>query len=458
MPKKVLNDKVAKRFKVKQYILKTIHIITYILSVLFLIVCIVCGVQSCNKPSSVSAESINSNNIKYLYSINLSSGSHSLTTQQRSDMLSSFGLDSGDVYWDYYEDDEFIISYDIYDGELIYDDNEPDKVNLKSLNYKFHVYDDGDDHLYIQIIQGYFIYNDGDVLQFLEKTNTTKWNHPDFIITYINKFIGVYNGSYYFYAPSYTLDNFQFASQFNFNAPYRLNRSIGYFGVGDDYNYDIWNKYSDFISLNGAFNGDLYSPIPDIHTIWFRYISLGDFVSNGRLFNRIFYFYVPVDGFLFDKLLPPPDSGAYFAMAYYYGDPITDVFTYNDLTFVNYRNWSVDANNLFMTANYQFLSTSSWTNDDYRYITFIDKLSLDERDFLTSFNSNEFGGNGFDDITIISGGNGSVIDVFTLLGNAFASLQNFLSINILPAISIGTLLFLPLVVGIVITIFWLIKR
>lgn len=47
---------------------------------------------------------------------------------------------------------------------------------------------------------------------------------------------------------------------------------------------------------------------------------------------------------------------------------------------------------------------------------------------------------------------------FTLLATAFSAVASILSIQILPNITIGLLMFLPLVVGIIIFIVWLVKR
>jgi len=59
---------------------------------------------------------------------------------------------------------------------------------------------------------------------------------------------------------------------------------------------------------------------------------------------------------------------------------------------------------------------------------------------------------------VIIGGNDGLMGVFSLIGMAFTAIGGFLSYQIVPGISIGTLFVLPIVVSLVFVIVWLFKR
>ena len=96
---------------------------------------------------------------------------------------------------------------------------------------------------------------------------------------------------------------------------------------------------------------------------------------------------------------------------------------------------------------------SYWVSDSYRYIYFNDSLSDSVIVNLNQYNSFTNSDSGYS-----SGGNYGLTNVFTLISNSFSSCLPFLSIEIVPGITIGLLILLPLVAGIIIAIIWVVKR
>lgn len=109
------------------------------------------------------------------------------------------------------------------------------------------------------------------------------------------------------------------------------------------------------------------------------------------------------------------------------------------------------------------LNSYKWINDNYKYIKILD----------SSFNpaTNFFGQNGNSGLSILQTGNNNNIgfitsttiinsnyNPFTLFTTAFSSLTSLMNIQIIPGLTLGLLFFLPLVVGIIIAIIWIVKR
>ena len=64
----------------------------------------------------------------------------------------------------------------------------------------------------------------------------------------------------------------------------------------------------------------------------------------------------------------------------------------------------------------------------------------------------------FEPIIVGGNNNANVTDVFTLIGSAFAGLAPFLAIQIIPSLTIGTLLLVPFIVTMVIVIIKMLRK
>lgn len=215
-------------------------------------------------------------------------------------------------------------------------------------------------------------------------------------------------------------NNFTFNPTFNYNAPMGLNLAAQW-GNGASFT----QEYSD--------------------TAYIDY-NVGLFVSNGQLYDfiRVTYFKTTAMSFYINDQVKSGPNGAWTYMFLGYGQSWNN----NQWGIVNYRDMqNYEKNGAY---GYYVLGTTTWKNDQYRYIKFLQPLSESNRIAIYAFNNNNVGS--------YSGslnGNGNV---FILLGSAFSELLPFLNIMILPNISIGVLLFLPLIVGIVVILFKILKK
>ena len=101
---------------------------------------------------------------------------------------------------------------------------------------------------------------------------------------------------------------------------------------------------------------------------------------------------------------------------------------------------------------------AQWNNVQYRFLKIY-------KSYIVYNNSAYTGQDGIrnlellNDSTIHTGGDGNALyDVFDLISMAFRSIASILGITILPGVTLGTLIFIPVVAIIVIFIVWLFKR
>lgn len=138
-----------------------------------------------------------------------------------------------------------------------------------------------------------------------------------------------------------------------------------------------------------------------------------------------------------------------------------NVTIFNSITYINTTtNTSVIVNiNEWYTIYQEDNSTTytaynwrgRWLADEYRIIEFKDNLvSMDTLNILQKLNSGSLAGPSGTDINITN--------AFTLLGNAFSSVSSLFTIVILPGITLGTLLFLPLVIVLVLFIIKILRK
>lgn len=216
------------------------------------------------------------------------------------------------------------------------------------------------------------------------------------------------------------LTTFTFNKQFNYNGPLGLNVS-NYFGSSTT----------------------IATPVGSVYRI---FINIGVFVSNGKQYDQIVVDYLNAGGcyYVINSILTLGTSGelSYFALGY----RIKGTNTYD---FVNYRDQSQYVKSGETPKTYQE-SSSTWVNDSWRYLSFARKLTNDETITLNKFNNNN-------QYTPADIGTADA-NVFNLFSNVFTSIAPILSIMILPNITIGMLVFIPLVASLIFFIIHIIKK
>lgn len=224
-------------------------------------------------------------------------------------------------------------------------------------------------------------------------------------------------------------DSFSFYQVFNYNAPYTGNLN------------SVFINDADFTS----------SMSPLIKKITY---DLPYFRSNGQFFNRIEVIYTNAYGTRYRDInsnalsikLCSSDGYGYFTHLQYVN---TDTNFTKAVCFRNFSNYTDNNGDMQIYLD----SGVSWVNTDYMQLKFLSVLSPSESNYLAQFNNNTT-------ITGLGGYSGDIGlgEVFTLLSLAFQSWLPIFNIQIIPGVTIGLMLFLPLITGIIITIIWIVKR
>lgn len=175
------------------------------------------------------------------------------------------------------------------------------------------------------------------------------------------------------------------------------------------------------------------------------------FKSNGLIFDTIRVSYLSLNSINFSF-----DNGVTILN-------VADYSSFNGFIFpllMQYQN-SVDNTsvNVFSTplnisntgTNYYSISMKIWTNNEYQKIEIISDEQTIMRDNMTTKQLLQIQGS--IDSSVIGG-----YSPFTLFSSAFTSISSILNIAILPGITIGLLLFMPLLVVIITLIFKLVKK
>ena len=260
-----------------------------------------------------------------------------------------------------------------------------------------------------------------------------KGNLPHVVIAFND---GLYKGFFeflnYYFDPIFDFTNsyyFEFNTQLNYNGSY-------------------------LESLDNTFVQDATFTTSNPSATVVKTYDVGYFLSGGDLFNQIKIYYANGYASRYMKMA----SGGYSASNFnvlssagfgYY----TAMIYYNTVSeksvVVNSRNYGQftdsDGNLQVYIAN-----SSTWLSSTYRTIRLASES--EETLKLSVFNENSYNTINF------SGSDVGLGNVFTLITQAFSSFIPILSINVIPGITIGLLLFLPLITGIIIFIVWLVKR
>ena len=405
-------------------------------------ICLIAGVKGCNskksnKPINSSLQTLQPyrlldiDNYPNVYKAVYNSTVPFVLPYQDGNVISGGLVDCTQFYVSAQTD--VVLEYDVQ-GQLYYNDGllfNVDKfyATFKCLRfnegsstyyYRFYSYNayNTESDSYINIIYKYRDYANDEYYEVDYDTRIYR-----FVVTYDLADNSAFN---YFFVLQDSL-NFIFNKTFNYNEP--LNTSIlSPYGVSG--NFIVNNEYGCYIDYD-----------------------VGYFLCNDQIFNRIRWRGFKADNVYFE--MQNTSGGTTFQKAgsnagYYY---VLLEYWNTDSNYgvtVNLRDSRpfVDGNG--GTAYYQ-CNSSTWVIDKYRYIVFLESLSIDLKTSIESFNNNiqsYYSGQIYSD-----GG-----DVFSLLSHAFVSLTDFLSINILPGISIGVLLFMPLIVGIIVIMFHILKK
>lgn len=247
------------------------------------------------------------------------------------------------------------------------------------------------------------------------------------------------------YDPNKDYDNRFLIDWFNNNGV-MLNSDFTTFTFNTQINYNA--------PINGTLNSPFVNQVGNGDTAYTKIYDLPLFESNGQLFDRIKLWYINALSMRYID----SNSGNIYActrqdlMYYSYMEYINT--TTEETIAVNFRNFYIgndpSASNSVQTA---LDNGSNWVNTDYRVLKFQNPFDNDQRNSLAQFN-NDTNLNG---LTPTSS-NVGLGNVFTLMGSAFSGLSGLLAIQILPNITIGLLLFIPLIVMIILAVIWIVKR
>jgi len=411
----------AQKKHIKDIFKKVLNITCYILSAICVLTYLIVGLQSCKSAQSTHAES--ETLPRYIYS---AGNSVTLSVEQQT-FLSESDIECDepvsypagmDYHYDVYYDADYYI---IYDDEL---------YECNGFRVRYGVYWWGyDDENYFRVDEISFDYANTGFHNLLEKHLTGDSDANDFNYDCVMSRVSVYGYDLsdipviqlLFTQVDNTKETFIFNKVFNYNAP--LGTTIG--GAYGDASFDSAGENMRYIN-----------------------IDCGYFYSNGQLFNQIQYWAIQsagntilsnVNGTTSPTSAP---SGYWIYSFIYYRNTITE-----DEVLVNYH----EQLPLGQTTKY-YNNASVWINDSFRYITFLEPLDEENRLIINSFNNNNqtayYGNIGSDDIT----------NIFSLIGSAFSSWLPILSMSILPSVTIGMLLFIPLVAMLVFAIIRIIKK
>jgi len=414
-----------KKQQIKKTIFKAINIISYILSVLFIVLMTITGLQSCKSAKGNYADSSYS---KPYYYTEINSGSFGLQNGSRIELISEFGLDDSVGTFDSVERKVVNGVYDIYDS------SNSTWYYEREIEYTFWRSYGGD-----TIDEDIWI---------LTKVATTD---SDFVLVYLDD---IYMSTFVYQQNdfgllSYTYESrldwfytitpvteFTFNKEFNYNAPYSIN---------------LDNDYIDKGALMNGWTNEYISAY-----IRGKSMTLPNFISNGQVFNKIVWCAEwDTDQGTGNVVLYATSSTDYYEIPtgkeLYIEMRYVNTTTGNSVV-VNKRNTYTGYSSVYGLPYNAYVDGTTWINDSYRYLTILGNLTTQQEININAFNNNNQ--------TSVSGfvGSGSVDNVFTLVASAFTAWLPVLSTYLLPGITIGMLLFIPLVAMLVFAIIRIIKK
>lgn len=438
------------RAKLKENALKVLHVICYILSGLFLLTLLISGLQSCRGKkgaTSVSAETIDEYTYVYKAPQFVQSTDYQFMANSReqyyawlTETLGGRTLPQDSNKYDYYACAE--------DTYIEFTDTDGNKYGANNIRFHYAIHDDGAG-------------NTGWLLDYVDLC--IKVNTPANTSAYTNVYVwcatNSNTGLVVFSRGTFTMPvkvelpyvfdytevrkqslAFEFNKAFNYNAPLGITIEQVYStpSAGNN-NLDNWTTLT-----SKTENG-----ITIITSGYYEY-DLGGFYSNGIYYEKIRAYYaitldycegVNTNGV---RVPTPVKENAliYYNLRYVIGN--TEVI-------VNKHDRDV-MTGVSNTQFWYYKNSSTWINDAFRYIKLVTPLNDDIRVKLYAFNNNNQYSYG------LPAGEDVGNNVFTLIATSFSGILPILSVAILPGITIGMLIFVPLVVTIIWAIISIIKK
>ena len=208
--------------------------------------------------------------------------------------------------------------------------------------------------------------------------------------------------------------------------------------------------FANQINYNSPYATDLNSPFvshyfADINELGFDLVyDLPSFISNNQVFNRIRLWYWNANGTRYEMngltAIYEGQNCAWYGFMQYINTNTNETIEVNSRTSV------------YMSDGY-IVNSSTWVAQEYRTIVFQNELSPTQVKNLSQFNNSTYGSS-FSGVATDVG----LSNVFNILSSSFSSFAGIFAIQLLPGITIGLLFFMPLIVGLIITIIWLVKR
>lgn len=484
-------QKQEKKEFIKKQIFKIIHVIGYVCIFLVALFSILMSVQSCNKkPNNRNASNVLDHNTQLRVNDYSTNNQYSLYY----DIVNNNGVDG-------LRNSQFAFNLQFFKDEVLH--NEIFTSYSKKLRFTFNIGNDNLDMFYgyDKASYSYIFARGGIELEFESETNLTinafnkgytgvtrlayyDFSNPSLNVSQFDnlifKFAPQDSTNYFIFEGLDHYDNTVYSKSYMFDNTSRVLRSQTWIDLNIEYyfsnlfplqtesfrfvdNFNPVSLYSQ--NLNGAIN--LTSLTIQQYNSNFSYICKTDraFICNGEVFDTMrvvgldltdnaTYYTLDGENFKIWNL-----GGSYFVPFYLAYENSVSGLSHGVL----YLNSVIrDSNN--GTALY--FNSYRWSNEIYKNITILDKdykinsnfytqTDIDMMSVLNNGNNNNIG-------NIVSGYSTSLgssnNNVFVWLRGAFSSLTDIFSIALLPGVSIGILIFLPMVVTIIIVIFKLIKK
>lgn len=466
--KKLSKGQIEKRKRIKDYLLKSLHIVSYILSVLFIIVCIVVGVQSCNGKKQVNKGLRNNLSdvqlrasveqgleFKNIYYLRQSGSNVHVSVEQQQSILNYYGVTDFNCYDNQSGNVGDTRSvFTTFDSCYYYNYNNDsfERISYLYCNYVLSIESSSSAVKRWRLASISFYSNDW---RYVEK-NSVYWSDNNYTI--LSVLHGINTALYFTDAEQSNpiLDVFYYkTSAQEYLMPNKLNY---YYWITDAYSGGRYIHESTAQGLDIAHHSSFVNSLQSINVD----IDVPYFISNGKLFNciRLNYtclgysggYFVDTNqdsmyGYISFNASQLSNWGIFGGMAYINKDTYGSLV---DQTIVLLREKVVlpGINNTSPVTCWS--SSFNWLVDDYRKLTFLSQLS----DYPGSLTSLEL----LTSLSITADTTNVYTSLFNLLSYAFSSLKGIFDIQVMPMLSIGVLIFAPLLIGIVVVIFRMVKK
>lgn len=502
LSKSQLKERQIKKDKFKQAFMKSFNIVCYIFSALFLVMCIALGIGSCNRSKKSNIDNIESSQILEVANKINDSFDEFYFTQEQLDVSYHFWnyayeqIDSGDL--ELLDGQEFTFNpyaFQLYENHrkslLTSGHYNSTAFRLVGIYFNFPVVarnDNGVISTSVFSVANYFNYNGDTYIEFDNKPlydsninlindyvfnlSTSDFDRDDLTIsltffresdnaeTYTEDLMitnilgGVKLQDKYFNLIVNDIDNYYFYN----DIVWLVSRLL----VVSTYNYSFNYNYNPGNIVFNA-NGTFYSTYTAIQlNTQYLVIDTGWFVADNQYFDSIKFNVVSLDSntyVTYDGVNSVKYDGTdnfYILGVYFVNSIIGNSRTFMTISSIERTggksiylgHYNVSNNLLYDLIFLQPYQFKNINQSNFLYVSdnFESAYSILNRQPFNTSNSGT---------SIIGGGNNNVFDLFKI---GFNSIIPFLSVSILPSITIGVLLFMPLVVGIIVLIFKMVRK